>query len=230
MSVMPILIGGFGNYMLPILIGTREMAWPRINAIGFWLLPLSFFFLLLSLFIDNGIGTGWTLYPPLSTKGHMGRAIELGIIGIHIAGLSSILSSINFIITINNLKIYPYVYLPLYVWSLYFTSLLLLLSLPVLAIAITLILTDRNFNTSFYDTIYGGDVLFFQHLFWLFGHPEVYVIILPAFGIISEGVIKEYKKQIFGKIGMIYALASITLIGLLVWRSSYVYNRNGYRN
>ncbi len=225
LAIMPILIGGFGNYFIPILIGCREMAWPRINAISFWLLPISLVFFLISSIIDNGIGTGWTLYPPLSTKGSIGRSVEFGIIGLHLTGISSILSAINMLITIFNMNSYPYSKFPLYVWSIIITSILLILSLPILAVAITLILTDRNFNTTFYETTYGGDVLLYQHLFWLFGHPEVYIIILPAFGLISEAIVKEYKKEIFGKIGMIYAMGSIGLIGSLRLSTSYVYYR-----
>lgn len=155
LAVMPILIGGFGNYLIPIMIGCREMAWPRINGLSFWLLPISLLLILISSIIDNGIGTGWTLYPPLSTKGEIGRSIEYGILGLHLSGISSLLSSINMIITIINMKKIPYIKLPLYVWSILFTSILLIISLPILAVAITLILTDRNFNTTFYETTYG---------------------------------------------------------------------------
>jgi heme/copper-type cytochrome/quinol oxidase subunit 1 len=192
---MPILIGSMGNYLLPILIGTKDLAFPRINNISFWLLPMSLLLVTLSSLIDTGAGTGWTLYPTLSTKGQTGRSVELAILGLHLAGISSLIGGINFITTIVNLRILPFSKIPLFVWSILITAILLVVSLPVLAVGITLIITDRNFNTAFYDSLYGGDVLLYEHLFWLFGHPEVYIIILPAFGLVSEGIIKTFNKE-----------------------------------
>lgn len=215
--IMPILIGGFGNYVIPILIGAKDMAFPRINAISFWLLPGSLILIIISSLSNEGPGTGWTLYPTLSTIGHSGNSVDYAILSLHLAGLSSALGAINFITTIHNLKIFNYYDLPLYVWSLFFTSILLILSLPPLAVGITLILLDRNFNTNYYDSIYGGDVMLYEHLFWLFAHPEVYILIFPAFGLISESIMRIYKKEIFGRIGMIYALGGITILGLIVW-------------
>lgn len=219
-GVKPFLIGGFGNYLIPLYLGSCDKSFPRLNNLSLWLVNFAFLLILMSALLDSGAGTGWTVYPPLSSYDyHSGVSVDLAIFSLHKSGLSSLLGSINFIVTIiyENSFIYKLGYWPMKIWAFFVTSFLLLLAVPVLASGITMLLKDRNFNSNFFDCSAGGDPILFEHLFWFFGHPEVYILIVPVFGLISQFIVSSSRRGVYGSIGKIYAMWSIGLLGFIVW-------------
>jgi len=218
---MPVALGGFGNWIIPLILNAPDISLPRINNFRFWALPPAISLVLSRSLCGGGAGTGWTLYPPLSRGlGHSGFSVDLVIFSLHLAGVRSILSRINFMCTFWNCRgtEVRFEKISLFVWSLFVAAFLLVLSLPVLAGGVTILLLDRNFSTSFFDPVGGGDPILFQHLFWFFGHPEVYVLILPAFGVIRHSIMfMGGKKEVFGSLGIVYAISAIGFLGCVVW-------------
>jgi cytochrome c oxidase subunit 1 len=219
--VMPALFGGFGNYLIPIFQGSPEVVYPRANNLSFLLIFLSFIIVLLSLISEFGGGTGWTIYPPLSTSfmSLSPSSTVYVIFGLLFAGISSCLTSLNFSVTILNMRSYCLTLktIPLFPWALLITAEMLLLTLPVLTAALLMILADLHSNTLFFDPVFLGDPVLYQHLFWFFGHPEVYILIIPAFGVISIVISGVADKIIFGNQSMIFAMSCIALLGTIVW-------------
>nr|YP_010164122.1 cytochrome c oxidase subunit I [Didesmococcus koreanus]QRK27450.1 cytochrome c oxidase subunit I [Didesmococcus koreanus] len=215
---MPIIIGTFSNWLIPLMMSSSDLIYPRMNNLSMWILFPSLMMLMLSMFTKNKIFTGWTLYPPLSVQNS--SSINMVILSIHLNGLSSLMSSMNFMISMINMNSNKMNLnnLSLYCWSIIITSMLLIMSIPVLASGITMIILDHNFNSMFFNPMGNGNPILFQHMFWFFGHPEVYILILPGFGLMSQIMNQETGKlEIFSKLNMIYAMMSIGILGFIVW-------------
>ncbi len=220
-AVIPILIGGFGNWIIPLCIGGTDILFPRINNLSYWLYPNAFYLFLHSLSTEKGVGAGWTLYPPLSSvEFHSGPRTDILLTSLHVIGLSSLVGAINYACTNKNIPVdeIKAEKSEAYIWSISVTAGLLIISIPVLAGGVTILLFDRNFNRTFFDPVGGGDPVLWQHIFWFFGHPEVYILILPGFGVMSKALVHNAGKEVvFGPIGIIYAIVGIGFIGCVVW-------------
>ncbi|MBA3845056.1 MAG: cbb3-type cytochrome c oxidase subunit I [Planctomycetes bacterium] len=209
----------FGNYLVPLMIGARDMAFPKMNGFAFWLLIPAALLMFGSFFVTGGAAqSGWTAYPPLSINSQ-GPGQDMWILGVHIAGLSSILGAINFLVTMTNMRApgMTWLKMPLFCWAVFITSILQFAATPVLASAVTMLLTDRNFGTTFLDASKGGDPVLYQHIFWFYSHPAVYIMVLPGFGAVTHIIAAFSQKRVFGYLGMVLALAAIALLGFVVW-------------